>query len=83
MDDLTLSRALSLPDVTTILPADEDQEALAKLGEAAMTMAIEGLKAMRHKEGERLKLDLAARMDAASATTWGISRARSSTTIGR
>ena len=63
VDDLTLSRALSLPDVTTILPADEDQEALAKLGEAAMTMAIEGLKAMRRKEGERLKLDLAARMD--------------------
>ena len=28
-----------------------------------MTMAIEGLKAMRRKEGERLKLDLAARMD--------------------
>ncbi len=63
VDDLTLSRALSLPDVTTILPADEDQETLAKLGEAAMTMAIEGLKAMRRKEGERLKLDLAARMD--------------------
>ena len=63
VDDLTLSRALALPDVTTILPADEDQEALAKLGEAAMTMAIEGLKAMRRKEGERLKLDLAARMD--------------------
>ena len=62
-DDLTLSKALTLPDVTLILPADEDQQALTNLGQEAMTMAIEGLKAMRFKEGERLKLDLAARMD--------------------
>ena len=62
-DDLTLSRALTLPDVTTILPADEDQQALTELATAAMTAAIEGLKAMRFKEGERLKLDLSARMD--------------------
>ena len=65
-DDLTLSRALTLPDVTIILPADEDQEALAKLGNAAMTEAIEALKVMRFKEGERLKLDLSARMDTMS-----------------
>ncbi|MBR0206082.1 MAG: YicC family protein [Clostridia bacterium] len=64
VDDLTLSRALTLPDVTTILPADEDQQALADLGREAMTMAIDGLKAMRLKEGERLKLDLSGRMDA-------------------
>ncbi len=62
-DDLTLSRALTLPDVTTILPADEDQPALMALSQAVMTEAIESLKAMRHKEGERLKLDLSARMD--------------------
>ena len=62
-DDLTLSKALTLPDVTLILPADEDQQALTNLGQEAMTMAIEGLKAMRFKEGERLKLDLSARMD--------------------
>ncbi len=62
-DDLTLSRALTLPDVTMILPADEDQQALTELGKAAMTMAIDGLKAMRLKEGERLKQDLSARMD--------------------
>ena len=64
VDDLTLSRALTLPDATTILPADEDQQALADLGREAMTMAIDGLKAMRLKEGERLKLDLSGRMDA-------------------
>ncbi len=63
VDDLTLSRALTLPDVTTILPADEDQDALRSLSEAVMTEAIGNLKAMRRKEGERLKLDLSARMD--------------------
>ena len=62
-DDLTLSRALTLPDVTTILPADEDQQALTDLSKAVMTQAIENLKTMRCKEGERLKLDLSARMD--------------------
>ena len=62
-DDLTLSKALTLPDVTCILPADEDQEALTELGRQVMTAAIEELKAMRRKEGERLKLDLSARMD--------------------
>ena len=63
VDDLTLSKALTLPDVTTILPADENQQALTELGRTAMTMAIDGLKAMRFKEGERLKADLSARMD--------------------
>lgn len=63
VDDLTLSKALTLPDVTTILPADEDQQALTELGRTAMTMAIDGLKAMRFKEGKRLKADLSARMD--------------------
>ena len=63
VDDLTLSRALTLPDVTTILPADEDQDALRSLSEAVMTEAIGNLKAMRRKEGERLKLDLSARME--------------------
>ncbi len=62
-DDITLSRALSLPDVTTILPADEDQDALTALSEQAMSLAIDGLKAMRWKEGERLKADLSARID--------------------
>ena len=62
-DDLTLSKALTLPDVTTILPADEDQQALTELAQTVMAEAIENLKVMRHKEGERLKMDLSARMD--------------------
>ena len=73
-DDLTLSKALTLPDVTTILPADEDQQALTDLATAAMTEAIDGLKAMRLKEGERLKLDLAARMDTMTGYAAAIER---------
>ena len=73
-DDLTLSKALTLPDVTTILPADEDQQALTELGRTAMTMAIDGLKVMRFKEGERLKADLSARMDTMTGYAAAIER---------
>ena len=73
-DDLTLSKALTLPDVTTILPADEDQQALTELGWTAMTMAIDGLRAMRFKEGERLKADLSARMDTMTGYAAAIER---------
>ncbi len=73
-DDLTLSKALTLPDVTTILPADEDQQALTDLANSAMTQAIQSLKAMRLKEGERLKLDLAARMDTMTGYAAAIER---------
>ena len=73
-DDLTLSKALTLPDVTTILPADEDQQALTELGRTAMTMAIDGLRAMRFKEGERLKADLSARMDTMTGYAAAIER---------
>ena len=74
VDDLTLSKALTLPDVTTILPADEDQQALMDLARTVMTEAIENLKAMRFKEGERLKLDLSARMDTMTGYAAAIER---------
>ena len=74
VDDLTLSRALTLPDVTIILPADEDQQALLELGRSVMTEAITNLKDMRHKEGERLKLDLSARMDTMTGYAQSIER---------
>ena len=73
-DDLTLSKALTLPDVTTIRPADEDQQALMDLARTVMTEAIENLKAMRFKEGERLKLDLSARMDTMTGYAAAIER---------
>ena len=62
-DDLTLSKALTLPDVTEIVPAEEDQEALQQLGKTAVDLAIDALLAMRRGEGSRLKKDLTARMD--------------------
>lgn len=62
-DDLTLSRVLSLPDVTEIIPADEDEEALLSLGEQAVHLAIDALLKMRHGEGERLKQDLHSRIE--------------------
>ncbi len=61
-DDLTLSRVLSLPDVTEIVPADEDEEALLSLGEQAVHLAIDALLKMRLGEGERLKQDLHSRI---------------------
>ncbi len=62
-DDLTLSRVLSLPDVTEIVPADEDEEALLSLGEQAVHLAIDALLKMRLGEGERLKQDLHSRIE--------------------
>lgn len=62
-DDLTLSKALALPDVTEIVPAEEDQEALQQFGKTAVELAIDALLAMRRGEGSRLKKDLTARMD--------------------
>ena len=62
-DDLTLSKALALPDVAEIVPAEEDQEALQQLGKTAVDLAIDALLAMRRGEGSRLKKDLTARMD--------------------
>ena len=60
-DDLTLSNALRLPDVTTILEAEEDREAVANLAREATALAVQELKAMRRVEGERLQKDLVQR----------------------
>ncbi len=63
-DDLTLTSALRLPDVTNILEAEEDREAVANLAREATALAVRELKAMRLTEGERLHRDLAQRADA-------------------
>ncbi len=62
-DDLTLSNALRLPDVTTILEAEEDREAVANLAREATALAVQELKAMRRVEGERLQKDLVQRTE--------------------
>ena len=62
-DDLTLSNVLRLPDVTEIVPADEDTDALIALSEEAASAALDALILMRKAEGERLMLALSDGVD--------------------
>ena len=62
-DDLTLSAALRLPDVSEIREADEDSDAVVALTRDALSLAIDALRAMRLAEGERLKRDFETRAD--------------------
>ena len=57
-DDLTLSNVLRLPDVTEIVPADEDTDALVALAREATDLALNGLIEMRAAEGMRLRAAL-------------------------
>ena len=66
-NDLTLSGVLRLPDVTEIVPADEDTDALVALAVEAANLALDGLIEMRKAEGERLKAALALGVDAMDA----------------
>lgn len=66
-DDLTLSNVLRLPDVTEIVPADEDADALIALAKEATDRALDALIEMRIAEGERLKAALNLGVDAMAA----------------
>ena len=57
-DDIGLSAALRLPDITEIVEKDEDREAVCKLVGEACRKACAELKDMRAKEGARLYTDL-------------------------
>ncbi len=61
--DLSLYKILSLPGVSEITEADENEDAVRSICESALQQAISGLRAMRFAEGERLKLDLSQRLD--------------------
>lgn len=54
-DDLTLTAALRLPDVTEIVPEEEDTEVLKELASRATNLAIDALEEMRLSEGQRLR----------------------------
>lgn len=58
-NDITASSVLRLPDVTEIVNADEDMDAVLALTGEAVKAAVNNLRAMRLSEGERLKKDLA------------------------
>jgi len=62
-NDVTVSFLLKTGDVLLRNDAQEADETLGKALECALKDALAALKAMRLKEGERLKQDLLARMD--------------------
>lgn len=57
-DDVGLSSALRLSDVTEIVEADEDRETVCRLAAEACKAACQELKAMRAREGAKLYEDL-------------------------
>lgn len=57
-DDVGLSSALRLPDVTEIIEADENREEVCRLAGEACRAACRELKAMRAREGAKLHEDL-------------------------
>lgn len=57
-DDIALSSALRLPDVTNVVEAEEDREAVSALAVKTLEPAVAELKAMRQTEGARLSGDI-------------------------
>ena len=57
-DDITLSAAMRFPDVTDVIEAEEDRDAVAALAREAALRAVTAMKRMRAGEGERLCTDL-------------------------
>lgn len=68
-DDRTLMGVARMPDVLTVTEAEEDQAAVLALLEAALGEALDQLCAMRAREGEAMRRDLAARLDAIERMT--------------
>lgn len=63
LDDLSLSAALRLPDVTNVREADEDADAVLTLLGEALESAIDALLVMRAQEGSRMRDYLSACAD--------------------
>jgi uncharacterized protein (TIGR00255 family) len=61
--EVTISDFLALPEVIIYEPAEPDAELVREIAEAALRQAIEALKDMRQAEGEKLMLDLRARLN--------------------
>ncbi|HWQ06491.1 MAG TPA: YicC/YloC family endoribonuclease [Feifaniaceae bacterium] len=73
-DDLTLTSALRLPDISNVREADEDSEAVLALTQTALNIAIDALLGMRLSEGERLKVYLSNCTDTILTLTEKISK---------
>lgn len=68
-DDLSLTAALRLPDVSNVREADEDNDALLALLSSAISGAIDALLVMRRQEGERLSVYLSNCTDTVESLT--------------
>lgn len=73
-DDLSLTAALRLPDVSSVREADEDNDALVSLLNGAISAAIDALLVMRNQEGERLRVYLASCADTVESLTQQIAK---------
>ena len=62
-DDRSLMSIARLPDVLTVTEAEEDQEALRALLKETLSAALDGITAMREREGVEIKKDLSYRAD--------------------
>ena len=62
-DDRSLMSIARLPDVLSVTEAEEDQEALRVLLQETLSAALDGIVAMREREGREIKKDLAYRGD--------------------
>ena len=68
-DDRTLMAIARMPDVMTVNEAEEDQAAVLSLMALTLNAALDELCAMRLREGESMKRDLAGRVDAIERMT--------------
>ena len=66
-NDLTVTKLMAMEGVTTVTEAAMDEEAVSALCQEAMAGAIAALDDMRLREGENLRADLSAHLDAAAA----------------
>lgn len=57
-DDLSLTAALRLPDVSNVRETDEDTDAVLSLLNSAINNAIDAILVMREQEGDRLRVYL-------------------------
>ena len=71
-DDRSLMGIARLPDVLVVSEAEEDQQALRTLMQDTLGEALEQLLAMRRREGEEMKKDLAYRTDRIEEMTFQI-----------
>lgn len=63
-NDVTVSTLLRVGDIVTRQEAVEDEDLLCEMTLEAVNLALDNLKAMREKEGQSQKVDIARKLDA-------------------